>query len=137
MPSDVLVSAWLTYSGRPDTPVELRIRQHAAADRLRRAFVAGGACFGAAIAAVFLPVLHFILVPALLIATPFVFAGRLHEPVTVLGGHGACPACGHEQELAVRGALRPRTSLRCDRCGRELVLVTAAGAPGSHDTTRP
>lgn len=137
MSFDARVPASLTYAGHPDTPVELRIRQHAAADRLRRAFIVGGTCFGAAIAAVFLPVLHFILVPSLLIATPFVFAGRLHESVTVLGGRGGCPACGHEQELAVRGALRPRTSLRCDGCGRELVLVTSlpvATATGSART---
>src|SRR4051794_13695731 len=72
---------------------EIQIQYWNKKERTMRALKMGGMCWGGAVVAVFMPLIHFVLVPALLIAGPimfFIVAGR--ESV-VLGGLGVCPGC--------------------------------------------
>ncbi|MBK7367752.1 MAG: hypothetical protein KAY61_03465 [Candidatus Eisenbacteria bacterium] len=112
----------LTYHGHPDAPAALRVRDWDAPERTSRAVRALATCWGLAVLAVFLPVLHFVLVPSLLVAGPVVALSRLRERCTVRGASGTCPACGAAQSFAVSGALRESTPVRCDACGRAISL---------------
>lgn len=103
-------------------PATVSVRQHSRPDRLRRAARAWAGCWGAAIAAVFLPVLHFILVPSLLVGGPLYAMVMMRERVTVLGADGACPACGAEQHPRMKTGASERMEFRCESCRRALAL---------------
>lgn len=98
----------------------VRVRGHGRRDRARRALVALAGCWGAAIAAVFLPVLHFVLVPALLVAGPLAAWSQLRERLTILDVEGPCPACGAAIREAVGSDARTPIALRCGGCRRAL-----------------
>jgi predicted RNA-binding Zn-ribbon protein involved in translation (DUF1610 family) len=98
------------------------VRQHSRPDRLRRAARAWAGCWGAAIVAVFLPVLHFVLVPSLLVGGPLYAMVMMRERVTVLGADGACPACGAEQHPRMKTGASDRMEFRCESCRRALGL---------------
>src|SRR5204863_8375115 len=83
-PHDSRVAAEFVYHDR-SARASARVVEHASRDRAIRAARAWAGCWGAAIAAVFLPVLHFVLVPALLISGPLAAMARWQEKVTVLG----------------------------------------------------
>lgn len=55
--------------------------------------------WGLALVSLFIPILHFVLVPLFLliglIAPPFVFASK----TVILGGNGTCPFCGKSFEI--------------------------------------
>lgn len=95
----------------------------ARASRAAQTWIVGWAL---AVAAVFLPVLHFILVPLLLVGSPMLAWQRLNEPATLVDAEGACPACGERRTFQLGGAWRERTTLRCEACGRALALELPA-----------
>ncbi len=112
----------LTYPDRIPIVARVTARHRDAKARVSRAALTWAAGWGLAVAAVFLPVLHFVLVPLLLVGTPLLAWQRLHEPATLIDAEGACPACGAHRTFALGGAWRVRTALRCEACGRALVL---------------
>ena len=103
-------------------PATVNVKQHGKPDRMRRAAKAWAGCWGAAIAAVFLPVLHFILVPALLVGGPLYAMVMLREKVTVLGADGNCPACGAAQHPRLKTGASASMGFRCESCRRALEL---------------
>jgi len=108
--------------GRPETDAALTVLRHDRAARMRRSLQALGACWGCAIIAVFLPVLHFVLVPLLLLAGPLMSLQKFREHVTLVRAEGACPACAAPQAHRLNSEARERTVLRCEACGRALEL---------------
>ncbi|HET7224531.1 MAG TPA: hypothetical protein VFK69_02365 [Candidatus Eisenbacteria bacterium] len=115
-------AAEFTYHGRPPSPAvaRLRIRNHR--ERLVRGALGLAGCWGLAVVAVFLPMLHFVLVPGLLIAGVALGWHRLHEHATVAGASGRCPACGAEVDTTLDESLGDAIALRCERCRREIHL---------------
>jgi hypothetical protein len=55
--------------------------------------------FGCALVAVFIPGLHFVLVPGLLIAGFGFGYSAFQKPSMVCGGKGVCPKCGAEFQI--------------------------------------
>ncbi|MFN8588864.1 MAG: hypothetical protein U1E86_28130 [Burkholderiaceae bacterium] len=123
------VAATLAYHGHADAAAALSVRDWSRPERTARAVRALATCWGLAVLAVFLPVLHFVLVPSLLVAGPIAALARLGEHCSVLAASGTCPACGTAQHFAVSGALRERTPLRCESCGRAVELRAPAVTP--------
>lgn len=120
------VRARFTYHGRTSEAVA-HVIDHARRDRVRRAVLGWAACWGAAIAAVFLPLLHFVLVPALLIAGPMLGMARLGEKRTITRISGPCPECGGEISLKPGGSAA--NVVRCDHCRRAVEWAIPAEAP--------
>ncbi len=120
--SDAPARAVLVYAGHADTSARLDEVVWTQAQRVQRALKALGLAWGAAIAAVFLPLLHFVLVPALLIAGPVAALVRYREQRSLRGFEGACPACGAALEERRAMPLRDEVAIRCDACGRGLTL---------------
>lgn len=98
-------------------------------ERLLRAAGTLATCWALAVVAVFLPLLHFVLVPGLLLLGPALAWARLREERTLLGVDGACPACAAPVREALSQPWRERTLLRCDACSRQLTLVLASAGP--------
>ncbi|HEY8370607.1 MAG TPA: hypothetical protein VIM86_14970 [Thermodesulfobacteriota bacterium] len=88
--------------------------------RARRALAALGACWGLAVAAVFIPVAHFVLVPALLVAGPVLAIRRLGEHRSLVRLEGRCARCGLEQAFDAAGRFPPKRPVVCHRCRAEL-----------------
>src|SRR5215510_12082257 len=115
------VAAQFVYHDKAG-PATVNVRQHGRPDRIRRAAKAWAGCWGAAIVAVFLPVLHFFLVPALLVGGPLYAMLMMRERVTVLGADGDCPACGTAQHPRMKAGASDRMEFRCESCRRALAL---------------
>lgn len=122
----VEMPARLTYLGRPDTEARVRVRPLDSRTRTARALRALGACWGLAVVSVLVPLLHFVLVPAFLIAGPVFAVQRLGERATLLGARGDCPGCGAPQEFTLALAPAPQVPLRCEACGRRIQLEPGA-----------
>src|SRR5262245_48862485 len=103
-------------------PATVSVIQHDRRDRMTRAARAWAGCWGAAIAAVFLPVLHFVLVPALVVGGPLYAMVMMREKVTVLGAEGACPVCGAPQAPKLKTGASDQLAFRCESCRRALGL---------------
>ena len=97
-----------------------------AGQRTRRAVLTWLAGWGCAILAVFLPVLHFVLVPLLFVGGPLLAITRLGERVSVLEVSGTCPGCGAAQRQPLNTGARPRLAFRCDACRREITVLVPA-----------
>jgi len=121
------ISAVLRYLGKPDSPATARVRRYDRAMRMSRMLRTLGTGWALAVAAIFLPVLHFILVPALALGTPLIALQRWGEAAVLIGASGACPACGKPQDWKLHPSkLGEPVAQRCESCGRALTLVTAA-----------
>lgn len=101
-------------------PATVHVLGHDRRDRARRAVLGLASCWGSAILAVFLPVLHFILVPSLIVAGPLVAISQLRQHVTILDVEGPCPACGATIREKLMSDARMPMELRCDSCRRAL-----------------
>ncbi|HTR97909.1 MAG TPA: hypothetical protein VMH61_08410 [Candidatus Acidoferrales bacterium] len=110
------------YPDRPPMPASVRVESRDRRARLVRAARTLGACWGLAVVAIFLPVLHFVLVPLLLVLGPALGWSRLNEAHSLLRASGSCPGCGGALELKLGQRWRERTMLRCPACGRGIEL---------------
>ena len=91
-----------------------------AGQRTRRAVLTWLVAWGLGIVAVFLPVLHFVLVPLLILGGPLLALQRLGERVSVLEVQGQCPGCGAAQRQPLNAGAQPRLEFRCGACGRAI-----------------
>ena len=113
----------LVYPDRAPAPARVAVRRRDARQRTLRALKTLAACWGLAVAAVFLPVLHFVLVPGLLVLGPVLAWSRWREAHSLLLAEGDCPACAVRQHFTLGQRWRERTMLRCESCGRSLELM--------------
>jgi hypothetical protein len=127
MPSEnghrTVVPARLTAFGASPTPARVTVLDVPAAGRLRRGVAGLAACWGAAAVAVFLPILHFVLVPTLVVGgiVAAVVLGR--QARRVIGVRGTCPRCHTESEFQAGGALQAERLIDCPRCHTNVTLV--------------
>ena len=125
-PTPTSHAASLTYLGQPDQPAELSVIMRDAGQRTRRAVLTWLAGWGLGIVAVFLPVLHFVLVPLLVLGGPILAFNRFGERVSVLAVTGTCPGCGVAQHQPLKRGAQPRLEFRCDSCGRAIGVQVPA-----------
>ena len=125
-PHTVDVPAQLTYPGQVSAAATATLRYRSRADRSATVVRTWALCWLAAVLAVFLPLLHFVLVPARLVGGPLYALSLRHEHATLLRATGPCPACGQPVEFAQPRRAVPAVAIRCDGCGRLLVLALAA-----------
>ncbi len=108
------------------TVATLEVDELGARRRIARALGGFAAWLGAAVACVFIPVAHFVLVPGALVGAFVVLVRRLRTRALVVRARGTCPDCGAEQDLDVLGPWRGGTrALACRACHRGLDLRAA------------
>jgi hypothetical protein len=87
----------------------------------RRALTAWALCWGSAILGAFVPLVHFVLVPTLLLAGPIAFFVLSRQKESGLGGSGTCPAC--QAPFAISsGETRERFYDLCTACRAEVTV---------------
>jgi hypothetical protein len=93
--------------------------------RVRRAVQGLAASWVAATIAVFIPIAHFLLVPAFFALGLYFLFRNLRVKEAVTEARGACPDCGLEQELEVSGNWDPPHRITCRGCQRSLLLSSS------------
>ena len=116
----------LTGYGPEPSSARVTLHRFDRAERLRRAAKGAGAAWGAALASVFIPVAHFILVPAFAALGLYLAWSRARAEVVVAQARGACPDCGAEQDLDVHGRWSVPHRVACRACRRALTLRETA-----------
>ncbi len=84
-----------------------------------------GICWGLAVCTVFLPLVHFVLVPGFLLAGPFLAAYAYGQEGAILGGSGTCPGCKAALPIA-SGGIRPAFRDLCSSCHNEVSIERQA-----------
>ncbi len=94
----------------------------------RRAFRLGmkwcGAAWLGALITLPVPLLHFVAVPACLLAGPplgYVMYRFYRGSTEIISGNGKCPACQYEWELVKKTVDWPRL-MNCPKCNAELMM---------------
>lgn len=103
-------------SARAPLAGELRVLDLSATGRARRAAARLGMTWGAAVFCVFIPLLHFVLVPSLLLLGPFVAWQTWRATVLLVAGTVTCPKCQAQAALEEGTAGWP-ARLHCGHCG--------------------
>jgi hypothetical protein len=93
-------------------------------ERMRRAMRALGITWGAMIVSVFIPLAHFILVPALLIAGPIVANWVYKQQDMIMGGEAICPQCGKPFHI-IRTTLKWPLNDTCSECHENVTISPA------------
>ncbi len=96
---------------------EVRVERWDRSARLLRAARRWGILWGIAVVSILVPVAHFVLVPAFLIAGPIGGLARYRERSAVLGGEGGCPSCGARMSIDAHPDRWPFLE-HCDACQR-------------------
>jgi len=78
---------------KSSNPGQVEIHQFDSKDRLMRGLKSGGLFFGLALFSLFIPLAHFVLVPAFLIASFIAFPVAYGAKSKVMGGSSQCPDC--------------------------------------------
>ncbi len=94
--------------------------------RVRRALATLGTFWGLAVATAFIPVAHFVLVPACLVAGPVLAVLKLREQRTLVRLEGRCTRCGLEQTFESGGRFPPARPVICRDCRAELQVEADA-----------
>jgi len=126
-PQGTRLSASLTVFGAPPRPVLVTVTRPSPGQRLTRAAKRAGAFWAVAAGCVFLPVLHFVLVPTFVVVGAAAGFRQLGDQEIVSRVHGPCPRCGREQDFAAGNRLTPTWTLDCGACHNTLTLTLERG----------
>lgn len=101
-------------------------------ERTKNALRTFGIMFAFTFASVFVPILHFVLVPSLFIASFVLAMDKMGEKVRSEGGTGECPKC--QQMFKVQPSKWGiRITNCCDHCPEELEMVLPTALPAVLD----
>lgn len=104
----------LTAGGK-ETEGIAQARLWSVEEKRNRAIAGFAITWGLAACSVFLPLAHFVLVPALLIAGPFVFLWAKKQNGKITGLEANCPFCGNALTTAETSINWPQR-IACTRC---------------------
>ena len=117
------LTAHLKGFGAEPTPAEIVVESLSPRQRLGRAAAMAGLGLAAALIALPIPLVHFVLVPGSLLLGGILGAMRLSQRQIFRSAEGPCPFCGTRQKLGLAGkTFRLPRRLHCGSCGRELDL---------------
>jgi hypothetical protein len=124
MPTETEVPASLTAFGHPPRPALAVIVEQAPGQRFARTLAGLGMFWGLALASVFIPVAHFVLVPTFVVGGIVMAVKRAREDRRLLRVRGACPRCGAVQDLQPGGRFVDGRSFDCPKCHGNVTLAT-------------
>src|SRR5574341_1886703 len=128
MMTETEVPVSLTAFGYPSRPATAIIIEQTLAQRFARTLAGLGMFWGLALVGLFIPVVHFVLVPTFVAAGMIMAVKRAREDRRLVKLHGACPRCGADQEFKPGGRFASERSLDCPKCHGNLTLVATSRA---------
>ena len=120
--SERSVPVKLSMPGEADASAVATVKDWSSFERFRRAAFFLCLCWAAAGVCIFIPILHFVLVPGLLITGPTLAVIKLTERSTLEGLAGDCPRCKKAGVFHAGGRFKERRNVVCDGCGNLLEL---------------
>jgi len=121
-PDGALEASLSVFGAKPSLAL-VSVTRSSPGERFARAAKGAGIFWAFAAGCVFLPGLHFVLVPTFLLVGAVAGMRHLRDVEVVSRVHGACPRCGHEQDFATGNRLTSTWSLDCPTCHNTLTLV--------------
>jgi len=119
----VRVPASLTVFGAGARPAVVTVTRPSPGGRFKRAAKAAAVFWAFAFGCVFIPGLHFVLVPSFLVIGVATGLRHARDAEVVSRVRGACPRCGAEQDFAAGNRLAPTWTLDCPTCHNTLTLA--------------
>lgn len=113
--TDVQRKPLFCRSGQNATQGYVETREYTFNERLTRTLKTGGLLFGATFICVFIPILHFVLVPVLLVTTVAFSVASWMDRTETVSGEFKCSECGKMNTLPRESASFPHT-IRCSHC---------------------
>ena len=120
--TEIAVPVSLEAFGVPACPAIATVLEQSFGARVLRTLSGLGLFWGLALAGLFIPVAHFVLVPSFLVAGVVIGVKRTREDRRLLTVRGACPRCSVEQEFRVGGRFVEGRAFTCPRCHNHLHL---------------
>jgi hypothetical protein len=116
-----------SYDGRISAGA-MDVREMSLGLRVGRALKALGICWMFAVIAVLVPILHWLLVPSLVLLGPIVAARAFSHERQVCGGGGPCPVCG--SPIVFHHSAHPGSfNQPCRVCRLSLHVTPAVASP--------
>lgn len=114
----------VTLAGYHGTPTQGAVTIHTfnREQRWRRALQGLGKWWGVSLLSIFIPIAHFLLVPAFLLYGVWQFVQRIGTSELAGDARGTCPDCGREQVLELAPRWRSPQPVTCRYCHRGLQL---------------
>lgn len=109
---------------KPSTLGRVELMTWSKSDRSRRALKFLGTCWGIGLFSVILPLIHFVLVPGMLILGLVGFVRISAQENLILGGEGVCPECAKPFRIAKATYRFPMDEL-CEHCKSSVSLSRA------------
>lgn len=97
-------------------PIQLTVKEWSSGERLKRALKLLAKSWGVALAAVFIPLLHFFLVPLFVLGGLIGAALVYGAEKSLEKGEGTCPSCGAPVSVAKRWNLVFPFAFHCENC---------------------
>ena len=118
-----VLAASLTAFGSAPSRAAVTVARLTPGQRLARGLRGAGIFWAIACACIFIPGLHFVLVPSFLLIGIVILLIRLRDAETVVRVHGVCPRCKFEQDFAAGNRFAPTWRLDCLACHNHLDLA--------------
>ncbi|MBS1961546.1 MAG: hypothetical protein JST04_04980 [Bdellovibrionales bacterium] len=112
---------------KPPTNGKVEVVTFDAKARSRRALKILGMCWGMALLCIPIPIIHFTVLPTLLIAGVVLFVRMSGQSSQILGGEGTCPECRKTFRIAKADHRFPMDEL-CEHCRTSVSISDAATA---------
>lgn len=113
----------LTAFGFEPRPATAVVIEQSTGERVGRVLAGLGMFWALALGGLFIPVAHFVLVPAFLVAGVIMAIRRSREDRRLVLVRGACPRCGAEQAFEGGGRFENGRSLDCPACHGSFALA--------------
>lgn len=109
-------------SGFPMTDATAVVVDRDLPTRVTRAGAVFGLCFAFAFLGLFVPLMHLILPPTLLLTGLVLAALRLRERVSFVELRGFCPRCREDTVVAASGPFKDKRAIRCHQCAEKMTI---------------
>ena len=101
----------------------MRTTRYSSGDRMTRAAIRLGACWAAAGVTLFIPLVHFVLVPGFLLAGPIMAVSAYRSELARELARGICPVCKEAVEIKLEADDNLPKWTYCPKCNAPLQLV--------------
>ena len=123
--ADHALTLRLSFPGEQPTTATAQVHEWSSLERVRRTVFGLALMWLLAGVSLFLPILHFVLVPGFLIAGPVLAIVRGTEARRLQSMKGSCPRCKVEREFPLGLRFNGKRTFTCDGCGNLIGLEQA------------